>query len=376
MTPKERILAALHHRETDYVPCCFNAYSALKNRCRDDEEYILAQLSMGVDPAITIAGLPVEFDPRVSMKEWKTAGGGRYPILHCEYRTPAGTLNRSVKQTDDWPDGDHIPFYSDHTISRATKHLITGEADLESLEYLLRSPQTHTIKKYRARAKNAKALSLKYDLPVIAQTGMHGDLASWLSGIEPLVYLCADEAPFVHRYLDIIERWNHELMAIMLSEEPDIFIRRGWYENADYWSPQMYREFLFPTLKRDADQIHESGALMGYIMSCSSMPLIDLFVEAGVDVLLGIDPAQDRMMDYGLLRKKTENELALWGGVCGYLTVECGEEKDVRGEVQEAIKAFGSGLGFILAPVSNVRADTERSRRNVDAMVDEWKQIR
>ncbi len=67
--------------------------------------------------------------------------------------------------------------------------------------------------------------------------------------------------------------------------------------------------------------------------------------------------------------------MALWGGVCGYLTVECGTTEDIRKEVREAVATLSPGGGLILAPVTNVRADTEVARRNVDALIDEWKRL-
>jgi len=165
-------------------------------------------------------------------------------------------------------------------------------------------------------------------------------------------------------------------MAVILRQKPDIFIRRGWYENVDFWTPDHCREFLLPGLTRDAEQVHAAGARLGYIMSCSSMPLLDLFIEAGVDILLGVDAAQDRMMDLPLLKEKTGGRMALWGGVCGYLTVECGSTDDIRREAREAVSTLAPGGGFILAPVTNVRAGTDRSWRNVDALVEEWKLVR
>jgi hypothetical protein len=44
--------------------------------------------------------------------------------------------------------------------------------------------------------------------------------------------------------------------------------------------------------------------------------------------------------------------------------------------VRNAISVLAPGGGFILAPVTNVRADTERSWENVGALVQEWKRLR
>jgi uroporphyrinogen decarboxylase len=82
------------------------------------------------------------------------------------------------------------------------------------------------------------------------------------------------------------------------------------------------------------------------------------------------------MMNLPVLKERTMGRMALWGGVCGYLTVECGSPADIRREVRNAISVLAPGGGFILAPVTNVRADTERSWENVGALVQEWKRLR
>jgi len=53
--------------------------------------------------------------------------------------------------------------------------------------------------------------------------------------------------------------------------------------------------------------------------------------------------------------------------------METGSTNDIRKEVREAVSILAPGSGLLLAPVTNVRADTKQSWRNVEAMIDEWK---
>jgi uroporphyrinogen decarboxylase len=206
--------------------------------------------------------------------------------------------------------------------------------------------------------------------------GMVGDVACWLAGIEPLTMLAADDPSFVHQFIGIIEEWNTRQMAAMLGQGVDLIVRRAWYENADVWSPARYREFLLPGLRRDVAQAHAAGAKFGYLVSCASLPLVDMMLEAGVDVLLGVDPAQDRSMDLAVLKRKAAGRMCLWGGVCGYLTVECGTPVEIRQQVREAVSALAPGGGFILSPVTNVREDTPRVWANLEALIATWREVR
>ncbi len=377
VTSRSRVLDAVSFRETDYVPCCFSAFSALRQKCADQREFLDRELAMGLDAVTDFGELPVRHDSRVTNRQWREdVAGSPYPVLHSEYTTPAGKLHRAVKISADWEHGDEVPLLSDFNIARSSPQLVTAESSLEAVRFLLAPPTEEDRRGFAARCAASRRLAEERGLATLAGVSEHADFACWLSGIQELALMCVDQPEFLSRYLALIEEWNRKRLAVVLEQKPDILVRRGWYENADFWSPPYYRQFLLPALKRDADQVHAAGARLGYIVSCSSMPLLDQFMEAGVDILMGIDPAQDRMMDLRLLKQKTHGRMALWGGVCGYLTMETGSPADIRGEVRQSVSALAPGGGLLLAPVTNVRADTETSWRNVEAMVEEWKRVR
>ena len=81
-------------------------------------------------------------------------------------------------------------------------------------------------------------------------------------------------------------------------------------------------------------------------------------------------------MDMTLLRQKTSGKMCLWGGVCGYLTIKCGTSAQIREQVRQAIWILSPGGGFILAPVTNIRADTERAWENVRTLIEAWRSLR
>jgi len=374
---RDRILAALECREADYVPCCFSAFQSLRQQCIDQADFLDRQLEMGLDAAVTISNIPIRHDPRVRIREWREElPDGSFPILHKEYETPAGTLCTAVSTSADWPWGDHLPFIDDFLIPRSRKFLITPDESLYALRYLLPPPTDKDIVQFRENACRAKALAAKRDLLTVYQYGTVGDIACTLCGMQELMMLAIDDPNFVQQFLDVIEDWNHRRMELVLEEGVDLFVRRAWYENADFWPPSEYRRFILPMLRRDVEMAHQVGAKFGYLMSCASMPLMDMIIAAGVDVLLGIDPAQDRTMDMTLLKQKASGKMCLWGGVCGYLTVECGTPAQITEQVRQAISILSPGGGFILAPVTNIRADTEQAWENVKTMITAWRSMR
>jgi hypothetical protein len=165
-------------------------------------------------------------------------------------------------------------------------------------------------------------------------------------------------------------------MEVMLDAGVDLFVRRGWYEGADFYSPDMYRRFMMPSLTADVELAHQAGAKFGYVLTTGMMPLLDDLLELGIDVLIGIDPVQGVGTDMAATNAKLSGRVCVWGGVNGFITIERGTEDEVRAAVREALETLSPGGGLILSPVDNVREDDETTRRNVASFVDEWKQAR
>ncbi|MFH1085592.1 MAG: hypothetical protein V1772_07500, partial [Chloroflexota bacterium] len=162
---RERLLAALACQPSDYVPCCFGSFKILQDRCADQAEFVQRQLDLGLDVIARINTLPPRHDPRVVIREWRVEQpGGRYPILHKEYATPAGTLRTAVERSDDWPWGDHIPFNDDFVIPRSKRFLMTPGDSLDALGYLLPAPTSDEIAAHTAEALAGKALARQHDL--------------------------------------------------------------------------------------------------------------------------------------------------------------------------------------------------------------------
>ena len=374
LSSRDRMLAALDCREPDHVPCCFSAFSILRQRCADEHEFLDRQLAMGLDVAVQVGFPAVRHDAQVRIVETsEEMAGAPYPVLRKEYHTPAGVLRVEVKKTPDWPWGDQVPLFEDFLIPRARKLLITRTDPLEALRHVLGPLTDEDLARLQDQCRVAKALAVERKLLTMACYGMVGDVACWLAGIEPLTMMAVDDPSFVHRFVAIIEEWNARQMAAVLRQGIDLVVRRAWYEHADVWSPALYREFLFPGLRREVAQAHAAGAKFGYLMSCASLPLVEMMVAAGVDVLLGVDPAQDRTMDLAALKQRASGRMCLWGGVCGYLTMERGTEEEIRHQVRQAISTLAPGGGFILAPVTNVREDNPQVWANVTALIDEWR---
>jgi hypothetical protein len=381
------MLSALNGGEPDTVPCSFMLFNGLKEASRDYLDFIRRQLDLGLDayaqipprPPVVVNdhynlhGLPVGYDPRVSVREWKEDQAGEaHPILVKEYDTPAGTLRAEVRQTDDWRWGDHVPFLDDYLVGRSRKFVVDGPADLDALQYLLAPPTAAESATFRAESTPVLEFARRHDLLVAGGWGVGADMIGWLYGLERLPYALFDQPGFMARLLDMIANWNRSRMEVVLRAGVDLYIKRAWYENTSFFIPRHYRQFIQPILEADAALAHSYGAKLGYIITADCMPLLDDIREASVGAILGVDPAA---WDLELAKARLRGKVCLWGGVNGHLTVEQGSAEQVRAEVRHALQVLAPGGGFILSPVDNVRQNTPVSRINVAALIDEWRQL-
>ena len=390
---RDRLLAAIEGADGAPVPCSFMIFRALRQHCRDEYEFANRQAEMGLDARVQLDDLPMRLAPGVEVREWVEEGTAGQKILHRIYQTPAGELAAAVRRTEDWPYGDRLPLWDDYVTPRAVAYPITGPEHLEALRWLLPDPTDEDIDAFRREAAARKRFARERgflfaggwkshrdvageDVTLVGQNGGTGtviDALMWLcGGTEPLLW-AYDQPDFLRELIGTIEVWNRRRLEVHLDAGLDLVVRRAWYEGTDFWSPRFFREFILPGLRREAQLAHQAGARMGYIMTSGMMPIADLIVESGVDAIIGIDPGEGKGTTLADVRESLGGRVALWGGVSGPLVVEEGEEKDVRRAVDEAMSELAPTGRFILCPVDNVRADTERAWRNVQVFIEAWR---
>ncbi len=387
LSSRERMLRAFNLQTPDHTPCAFMSFTALRRRVNEDL-YALAQeeLKLGLDSYLFIPstprplrpehpelrGLPVRFASEVKTLEQREAAPVSSGVLHKQYLTPAGSLTTRVSLTEDWPHGDHIPFIDDFQVPRAIKPLVTQESDLNALEYLLTPPTAEDAAVFQQEVRRARQFTTDKGIALVGGWGVGLDMAAWLCGIDNLMVLALEQEGFVRALLEMIHVWNLKRMQVVLSAPLDLYIKRAWYEGCDFVTPKFFRRVLLPMLKTEVEVAHEHGAKFGYICTSGILPMLDLFLEAGIDVLIGVDPVQGTHTDLAKIRQKTAGLMAIWGGVSGAVTVEMGSEEEIRQAVRGALQTLGPD-GFVLSPVDNITVDTSQTWKNIAIFIDEWR---
>jgi hypothetical protein len=121
-------------------------------------------------------------------------------------------------------------------------------------------------------------------------------------------------------------------------------------------SPAMYRELYKPFHKRINDWIKHNTTWKIFFHTCGSIvDLLDDLVDVGVDI---VNPVQcsAKGMDAKELKAKYGRQLVFWGGgVDTQWTLPFGTPDDVYEQVQERIRVFSPGGGFVFNTIHNIQ---------------------
>eukprot|EP00727_Mastigamoeba_balamuthi_P007761 m51a1_g3605 putative uroporphyrinogen-iii decarboxylase (402) ;mRNA; r:32344-33891 len=135
-------------------------------------------------------------------------------------------------------------------------------------------------------------------------------------------------------------------------------------------SPAMYRRMLKPLHAELVALIkRRSSARVFFHTDGDVLPLVNDFIEIGIDVLNPIQTSAGKMSDLAQVRSRTAGKLVLCGAVDTHRVLPTGTPEEVRAEVRRVVKALGEHGGYMLSSVHTVMNDVPAE--NVLAMVDE-----
>ncbi|MCP4416958.1 MAG: hypothetical protein GY805_10070 [Chloroflexi bacterium] len=134
-------------------------------------------------------------------------------------------------------------------------------------------------------------------------------------------------------------------------------------------SPKMYRQFVKPFHADYISFIKErTKAKVFFHTDGDVFPLLDDFVEIGVDILNPIQTSAGKMANLGELKKRFGKKLVFCGGIDTHRVLPFGTPEEVRQEVRRVIEMLGSGGGFMASSVHTIMNDVPP--KNILALVD------
>jgi uroporphyrinogen decarboxylase len=124
-------------------------------------------------------------------------------------------------------------------------------------------------------------------------------------------------------------------------------------------SPRSYRSLLKPLHQEMFEYIHARSGAKIFFHSCGSIrPLIPDFIEIGVEIL---NPVQVNAanMDSAELKREFGRDLTFWGGGVDTQTAfdESHTPEEVRRDVRKRLEDFMPGGGFVFNTVHNIQGN-------------------
>jgi uroporphyrinogen decarboxylase len=366
MTPRERVLATIEHRQPDRVPIDVGgssfstiigqAYERLKahlgvegetqymkrkSRTTILDERIAQRLHTDTRPLLV--GSPdgwqdVYFDDGSFQDEfgvvWRRAGKGHY--------APTGNPLREATLVDldafAWPDAQN-------------------------------PGRTRGLRDAARRLHEGTDYAVVLSLPV---GFVH--LSQYLRGYEQWLMDIVLNPEFLDALLDRALAWWLDLAGNVLDEVgPYVDVVAIGDDVAFHDRPMVdlarYRTLFKPRHRQMMDLVKAKSKAKVLYHCCGAVkPLIGEFIEIGVDALNPVQVSSAGMNDTAALKAAFGDQICFWGAIDTGRVLPMGTQADVRAEVRRRIRDLAGGGGYVLAAVHNIQEDVPAE--NIMAMAD------
>jgi uroporphyrinogen decarboxylase len=196
------------------------------------------------------------------------------------------------------------------------------------------------------------------------------ELAWHLTGLEKyMVGMLCDE-PWLNLLNDRVEEWSTGLALQLVKAGVDAI----WLgedlgsQTSTLISPEDWRTRFKPGHKRMIERLRRENPDLIVIMHSDGAvaPLIDDFIEIGVDVY---NPVQPNVYgsDPQELKDKYGEKICFFGGIDQQSLLPSGDIKRIRSEIKERISILGKNRGYLLAPAHILQTDV--STDTIEAMI-------
>ena len=181
------------------------------------------------------------------------------------------------------------------------------------------------------------------------------------------LYASADD---IHRILERIKPVLIEAARRVCAMDIDVLYLAADLCSRDgaMVSPKQLREFHFDYMKEVIDIAHEAGKKVFYHSDGLILPILDIYVEYGID---GCNPLEPRYNDAQEFVERFGGKLMLYGGGDNCNIIPDGTVDEVREHVRSRFEILGRNGRFIF---STHDIPSHCPRENLDAMVETIKE--
>jgi uroporphyrinogen decarboxylase len=360
MSPRERVLVALSHKEPDRVPVDLgatenssihiDAYNKLKKHLgmKENKVEFISFVQQSVIPEEEILEMLGVDTRNICIKPPKD-----WELTIREEEDSYWFIDEwGVK----WKKPKHGYYFDmvEHPLENATIK------DLDDYSW----PDPDNPGRYEGLEEDAKKLFGNTEYAIVGNHGIGSEfeLNWYFRGFEKFLTDMVINPKFIEKLLaislEIQEKIISKFLDIIgsyiqvLSLDGDIAMQTG-----PLMSPDLYKRLLKPYYKRLV-HLAKSRTDAKIVRHCcgSIIPFLLDFIECGTDAIHPVQvSAKD--MDTKKLKEKFGDKISFWGGIDTRHVLPYGTVEDVEKEVKRRIHDLAPGGGYVLAAVHNIQRD-------------------
>jgi len=374
MSSRERVLTAINHEQPDRIPLVIGVsnatgikmtpYRGIKDligvQAPNNYIYDWPELGTAEIDEDTMRRLHSDVRGVLDLEPEKTRKWNRNRDPHSDYVDSWGSGQTEI-MPDDW-------FPNIHPLVRAET--------VEDLNAYPSWPDMSDPTRIAHVRNRARRLAEENQYAILATPWLlfPFERAYAMQGMEVFLLNMAMNRDFARALLEKIADYCKQLMGPFLEElgENVDIIKIGddlGTQSSLMISPEMYREILKPV---HADFISfikaRTKAKIFFHSDGDVAPLIEDFIEMGVDILNPIQTSAGSMSDLPSLKKRFGDNIVFCGAIDTHDILPFGTVEEVRQEVRRVMQILGPGGGCMIGAVHTVMNDVPPE--NVLAMVD------
>jgi len=374
MTSRERVLSTIHHEQPDRIPLIVGVSNATGIKMKpyrgikdiigvsapDEYLYDWPELGTAAIDDKTMRRLRSDVRGVLDLEPEKTRKQNRERSAHSDCIDSWGSGQSEVEPGEWYP----------------RIHPLPAARTIEDLDSYPGWPDMLDPTRVAHVRETAKKLAKENQYAIMATPWLlfPFERAHAMQGMEVFLLNMATEPEFARALLERIAACCKQLMGQFLQalgDNVDI-IKIGddlGTEKSLLISPKMYREILKPI---HADFISfikaRTKAKVFFHSDGDVAPLIEDFIEIGIDILNPIQTSAGSMSDLTSIKKRFGSNIIFCGGIDSQNILPRGSPEEVRQEVRRVMQILGQGGGCMIGAVHTIMNDVPPE--NVLAMVD------
>jgi len=358
LTGRERIIAAIHHEESDRVPISprIDAWLNANYGSHDLQTHIKHLPDM--DPMFILYetqpnyldSYPDKYDLLEVEIEQKKYQKDNYLVVERTFKTPAGNLSDRTKIP---PSGGEYGIFPNPI---KTECLVKSEDDLEPLKFIL--PEINT--NYDALNQLKKLIDDRGVIMICIRSALDHN-AGVARDMQDLMMDYYDNRELFDNLLDIFHQRSLEQIKAALEGGAE-FIFGSWYYNSisSGWSPGIFEEVFVPQIKDHVNLTHQYNAYYNYYDDGKLKDTMEMISQTGVNILETCTPQPVGDFDLKKAKEKTGNKTTIKGYIDLLYVVKLGTPEIIDKTVREAMEIAKPGGGFIIGSSDSFREGTPK----------------